>query len=167
MSRNIRIASVTDLSQIDQIYNQAIVSGRQTADLQPLSEAARKEWFEMHSSNQYPIYVLVEGDTILGWSSISKYRGGRGALSLTAEVSYYLAKPHQGRGYGAKMLEYTISEANELGYQNLVAILLSSNERSIHLLKKFNFQEWGRMPQTAIINNKVYDHLYYGLKITH
>jgi len=37
------------------------------------------------------------------------------------------------------------------------------NTSSIALLEKFGFELWGNMPGIAEIDNKKYNHLYYGL----
>lgn len=166
MSEKIRIATLADLSSIDYIYNQAIRQKKQTADTEPMSTEKRNAWFYNHPPQSYPIYVLTEGSNVIGWSSISKYREGRASLNSTAEVSYFLTTSHQGKGHGTALLEFTIQAARKLGYQNLVAILLSPNERSIGLLQKFQFEEWGRVPKAAKIDGQYHDHLYLGRCIT-
>lgn len=164
MKYNIRRADSADLEIIDDIYNQAILQKGQTADIKPYSIEKRRAWFVNHDDN-YPIHVLEVDQKIIGWSSISKYRQGRPALRSTAEVSYYLHEDFQGRGYGSLLLEHAISAAKAIGYTNLVALLLASNSRSIGLLTKYQFEEWGRVPSAALINGQKYDHLYLGRTI--
>lgn len=161
MKYNIRKGRTTDLESIDEIYNQAILQKGQTADIHPYSIKKRLAWFENHNDH-YPIHVLEVDKKIIGWSSLSKYRQGRPALRTTAEVSYYLHQDHQGKGYGSILLEHAISTATVLGYNNLIALLLATNERSISLLHKYNFEEWGRVPDAAAIDGHRYDHLYLG-----
>jgi len=165
MSTKIRIAHLTDLPAIDNIYNQAILQKTQTADTTPLTLERRKAWFQNHPQESYPIFVLLERNKVIGWSTISKYREGRLSLKSTAEVSYYLDSAHQGKGHGKHLLEFTVRAAKSRGYKNLIALLLASNLRSVGLLKKYNFQEWGRVPDAAMIEGQSYDHLYLGLRM--
>lgn len=46
-----------------------------------------------------------------------------------------------------------------------LAILLSCNESSRALLTKFGFEHWGTLPDIAQIDDNVYSHFYYGLKL--
>lgn len=165
MSITLRQAEKTDLEIINQIYNQAVAKQYQTADQIPITLAQRKVWFGAHDTERYLIHVLEVNNTIIGWSSLSKYREGREALKHTAEISYYIDSNHQGRGYGSYLIERTIFEAQSVGFKNLVALLLSSNEVSIRLLEKYAFREWGRIPLAAEIGSNQFDHLYYGRRI--
>ena len=53
-----RPASIDDISIIDDIYNQAIKHGGQTADAVPLTEERRLSWFDNHSVDKYPISII-------------------------------------------------------------------------------------------------------------
>jgi len=165
MSVIIRRAKKTDLEIINEIYNQAVAKQYQTADLIPVTLAQRKVWFDDHDAERYLIHVIELNNRIVGWSSLSKYREGRGALKNTAEISYYIESTHQGKGYGTNLLERTILEAQGVGFKNLVALLLSSNEISIRILEKYAFREWGRIPRVAEIGSNQFDHLYFGRRI--
>ena len=101
----------------------------------------------------------------MAWASLSRYRLGRGAFKETAEISYYVATDFKRLGIGTELLEFSISESINLGYTALVGILLEANIASIELLKKFDFEEWGRMPKIAEIDGSRYDHIYMGKHI--
>ena len=58
-----------------------------------------------------------------------------------------------------------IEEARGIGFENLVAILMASNARSVGLLRKLGFELWGSMPDAVKIGDLVTDHVYYGLKL--
>lgn len=162
----VRIAEITDLKRIVEIYNQAVKAGQRTADTEPVTVDSRKEWFNNHLSNQYPIFVAEVDGEILGWINISAYRPGRKALRFTAEVSYYIDFKHHFQGIGSLMMNKIIEICPSLKIKTLFAILLDSNLGSINLLKKFNFAKWGHMPSVADFNGIEVGHLYYGLKIT-
>ena len=161
----IRIATIADLNSLVAIYNQSIREGRITAHTKEFSTEERRPWFESHPSNQYPIFVAELNDEVLAYASLSPYRNGRLALSLTAEISYYVHFDHHRKGIGDKLIKHTIEFAQENGFETLLAILMDGNEGSIGLLKKNGFSEWGRMPQVLSISEDRLDHLYYGLQL--
>ncbi|MGW8313983.1 MAG: N-acetyltransferase family protein, partial [Bacteroidales bacterium] len=122
-------------------------------------------WFLEHDPGLYPIYVFEEEGAVRGWVSLGPYRPGRQALAHVAEVSYYVEREYRGRGIGRALLGHAISEAPNLGYSVLVAILLGGNIPSIRLLETYGFERWGSMPGIAHIEGARADHLYYGLKL--
>ena len=158
----IRFAQLQDLSEIVDIYNQAIKAGNATADLLELSPDDKKYWFLEHNNDEYPIYIIELDEKIIGWGSISPYRKGRGALKETAEISYYIDYNYHGKGYGKELLNYMINDCKRLGIKNLFALLLEVNKSSIIILEKFGFTEWGFMPDVANLNGKKCGHLIYG-----
>ncbi len=161
----IRKAHASDLEEIVEIYNQAIASKYQTADIELIQVKDRLDWFEAHQSDQYPIYVYELNDQLVGWISLSSYRNERKALRFTAEVSYYIHKDFQGKGLGSELMAFIINEAKSLNFKTLFAILIDRNEASINLLEKFRFNEWGRLPSALDFDGDECDHLYYGLRI--
>jgi len=160
----IRKAIISDLPALVNIYNQAIRGG-QTADTNPISLEERKPWFKAHQNEIFPLYVLEIDTTIAGYATLSPYRNKRPALRFTVEVSYYFDKKFIGQGLGSALLKAMIKTAQQLGFKNMVAILLDNNIPSIKLLKKFKFVEWGNLPEVAEINGKKVGHCYYGRKI--
>ena len=84
---NIRIAEWKDIESLVDIYNQAVELGQKTADLQPVTVNSRKQWFENHKPDKYPILVAEFNNIVIGYATISAYRPGRQALRFTAEIS--------------------------------------------------------------------------------
>ena len=160
----IRIATIDDAGIINEIYNQAIKNKFSTADQSALPVSYHKEWLSTKDLTKEPVFVFEEEDIVKGWMSLSYYRK-RAALIRTAEVSYYVHRAYQKRSVGTKLLEHAIKVASDYNFSTLIAILLDPNEGSIQLLKKFNFEEWGRMPGIAENDGSRYDHLYYGLHL--
>lgn len=158
-------ASVSHLPAIVEIYNQAIRKRFATADIKEFSVPGKREWFQKHD-DCHPLCVAVDNDFVLGWYSLGAYREGRQALSGVREVSYYVHDTHQSQGVGSRLMQHAIRSATELGVEHLVAIVLSKNERSIELLGKFHFGEWGRLPGIANFSGERCDHLYFGLKLS-
>ena len=161
----IRLASKEDLPDINRIYNQAVRQRFSTAHLEPVSLKKREDWFVLHDAARFPVFVATLDGVVVGWVSLGPYREDRQALAHVAEVSYYVDEEKRGLGYGSVLLEFAIQHAQDFGFSVLIAILLDKNPASIGLLEKFSFQEWGRMPEIALIDGQKADHLYYGLTL--
>ncbi len=161
----IRLASLEDLKSIDRIYNQAISLKMATADTEPYSEEKRLEWFREHDKELFPIYVAIEQSEVLAYMSLSPYRPGRMALRYAVEISYFVDEGQRGKGIGTALLSHGIELARSLDYKFMIAILLGHNLGSIALLKKFEFEEWGRMPGIGEFDGERFDHLYYGREL--
>ena len=161
----IRRARQGDLPIINEIYNQAVRKRFCTAHLAPVDFGEREHWFAVHDPALYPVFVAVDEQRVVGWVSLGPYREAREALAHVAEVSYYVAERERGKGVGSQLLGHSISVASDYDFSVLIAILLNRNPVSIGLLEKFGFEEWGRMPGIARIDELLADHLYYGLKL--
>ncbi len=161
----IRIATPADIDAVVAIYNQAIAGSFQTAFMQPLSVDARESWFNEHMNPAYPIFVYVIDEQVVGWLSIGPYRSGREALRFIVEISYYLDTEYQGRGIGSALLAHSILACKELGYKDLIAIILEKNTISIRLMKKFGFTQWAHLPAIADFNGIECGQVYYGLRL--
>jgi len=163
----IRIATADDLTQIIAIYNQAVLRGNCTADTESLEVSERCNWFNEHTPEKYPLFVICEEDNgnILGWCSLSTHRKGRKALANVAEISYYVETGQQGKGIGNKLMVHALNMAPECGLHNLFAILLDTNKVSIALLEKYGFTQWGHLPDIAEFADRVCGQFIYGRKV--
>jgi phosphinothricin acetyltransferase len=90
MNINIRHALEKDLTEIVEIFNQAITTRTSTGYLDKFTVEERKEWFSEHTKEKYPILVAEQNNTIAGWISIDPYRKGRKAFEKTVEVSFFI-----------------------------------------------------------------------------
>lgn len=162
---SIRFANISDLPSIVDIYNQAIRSKSATGDMDEFSVENRIKWFNKFDTDRYPIYVAEQNNTVVGYATLSPYREGRQAMSRIAEISFFLDYSYRGLGIGSSILEYVMSDCKRLRKEILLAILLDINTESIYLLKKFKFQEWGRLPKVIDFNGEICDHLIYGLDL--
>lgn len=159
----IRCANRDDLKAITEIYNQAILRGRCTADTEAFLLGQRLPWFEAHQSPRFPLYVYVKNDQVVGYAYLSAYRPGRQATRFTAEVSFYIHHDYQHQGIGSSLLKHVIEKSRELGYRTLIAVLFECNTASRRLLEKYGFDQWGRLPSVAVFDGEAIAHLYYGL----
>jgi phosphinothricin acetyltransferase len=163
MAVEIRPASPSDYAAVVAIYNQAIAANA-TAHLEALSVDDRREWLEAHDT-RYPLLVAETDAAVVGWTSLSPYRRGRGALRHTAEISYYVDGGYRQRGIATALISYAVDLCETLDLKTLVAILLGDNHASIGLLKKIGFEEWAVLPAVADFDGREVDHVYYGLRV--
>lgn len=161
----IRTAKLSDLPAIVRIYNQAIETKKSTGDLTKVDVNSRKKWLKEHDPDNYPVFVCEIGNDVCGWISLSPYRAGREALRYTSEVSYYVDFNSHGKGVGSKLLNYVIRESPKYHIKTIVAIVLERNVASINMLKKFNFEQWGYLPNVADFDSVECGHLYFGLRV--
>lgn len=161
---SIRLATLADLPRIVEIYNQAIAAKNATADTVPFTVEQRRDWFQIHTPDEYPLYVYEEEGRVLGWLSVSPYRG-RPALARTAEVSYYVDYACQGRGIGSALMVHALADAPRLGKKIYLAILLEWNTASRRLLEKFGFERWGYLPDVAEFDGRLCGQFYYGRRV--
>jgi len=162
---NIRLAEIKDLEAVTEIYYQAILSKRCTADTETFTVEQRKPWLEEHLKPEYPLYVYIKDDKVVGYVYFTGYRPGRKAMRYIAEVSYYIHNDYQRQGIGSQMMEFALVKGKELGFKDLIAILLDFNTPSVKLLEKFGFEKWGMLPNIADFDGEVCSHLYYGLRL--
>ncbi len=141
----IRQALIEDLPAMTDIYNEVIMEGNYTADLNTFSVKDRKVWFDAHDQYPYHIFVLEIDQKILGYFYFSPWRAGREALKSVAEISFFLSKEVRGQGLGNMLMEKSLTIARELGFKHLLAILLDINSRSANLLEKWGFKVVGEL----------------------
>ena len=161
----IRLAATADLPTLVAIYNQAVAAGQKTGDLTPLTTADRNTWFSAHPADKYPILVACLEGQVFGYLSLAAYRPGRMAFRHTAEVSYYVDFPHHGKGVASRLMQQAIALCPSLQLKTLIAILIDSNHDSLKLLKRFNFKQWGQLPNIGDFDGVEVGHLYYGLHV--
>lgn len=161
----IRLAQVADLPRMTAIYNQAIRARGITADLDEQTVVQRQGWFVEHQSDaRYPLYVLLDAGAVQGYGYLGPYRPRR-SFESTVEVSYYFDLDVRGRGYGTVMLQHLLNAAREQKMTNVIAAIFNTNERSAHLLTKFGFTEWGRLPRISFDGDNYQDQVYFGREL--
>ncbi len=162
---NIRIALISDLPEIVEIYNQSIPSFQSTADMDPVTVRDRRAWFDKHSPDHYPLFVAEISSQIAGWCSISPYREGRRALFQTAEISFYIHDSFKRQGVASMLIEHAMACCPSIGVKNLFGILLEVNSASLSLLEKHGFEEWGYLPRVADFDGSECGQYIYGKRI--
>lgn len=144
-------AQVSDLERIVDIYNSTIASRMVTADLEPATVESRRAWFDDHSADFRPLWVLRMEGQIAAWFSFQSFYG-RPAYNATAEISIYIAEEFRSRGIGSILMKRAIEEGPKLGLHTLLGFVFGHNEPSLALLRKFGFDQWGLLPKVAVLD---------------
>lgn len=147
-----RNAERADLHKIVEIYNSTIASRMVTADVENVSVESKQKWFDEHNPETRPLWIVEDEDSqVIGWVSFSSFHE-RPAYSGTVEVSIYLDESCRGKGYGKTILQYCIDNAGKFGVNNLVALIFLHNEPSLKLFRHFGFEDWGKLPDVAVLD---------------
>ncbi|SMG07820.1 GNAT family N-acetyltransferase [Sphingobacterium psychroaquaticum] len=144
-----RDATRDDLPIVVSIYNSTVPSRLVTADTEPVTVESRIPWFQEHSPEKRPLWVIEDTTgKIIGWVSFQSFYG-RPAYDATVEISIYLDESTRGQGVGTKALEYALAKAPSFGVKTILAFIFTHNEISLKLFAKYGFETWAQMPNIA------------------
>jgi L-amino acid N-acyltransferase YncA len=157
-------AQLSDLARIVDIYNSTIASRMVTADMEPATVESKRAWFDDHSADFRPLWVLRIQGEIAAWFSFQSFYG-RPAYHATAEISIYIAEEYRSRGLGSVLIDKAIKECPRLGLNTLLGFVFGHNEPSLALLRKFGFEHWGHLPKVAVLDGVERDLVIAGRRI--
>ncbi len=164
MTLSYRDATPDDLPTIVAIYNSTVPSRQVTADLEPVSVASRRAWFDAHGPDRRPLWVVEEGGRVIAWLSFSDFYG-RPAYGRTAEVSIYLDEAARGKRLGQALLAEALSVAPKLGIDTVLGFVFGHNEPSLRLFRRFGFADWGVLPRVAVLDGVERDLVIMGRRV--
>ncbi|MFC6998470.1 GNAT family N-acetyltransferase [Rufibacter roseus] len=148
-----RNAIISDLPKVVEIYNSSVASGMVTADTEPVTVQSRYAWFEAHNPETRPLWLVIEDDETVGWVSFQSFYD-RPAYNATAEINIYLCPEKQNSGLGKQILQYAINMAPQLGIKTLIGYIFAHNEPTLRLFRSFWFEDWGTLPNIAMIEGE-------------
>lgn len=160
----IRDANISDLKTIVDIYNTTIASRMVTADLEPITEENRVQWFHDHSPTFRPLWVVEDQGSICAWVSFQSFYG-RPAYHATAEISIYIHPDFRGRKLGKYLIQKSIDACPSLNIKTLLGFIFGHNEPSIKLFTSFGFEKWAHLPNIAELDGVERDLLIFGKRI--
>ncbi|MGX4761867.1 N-acetyltransferase family protein [Corynebacterium minutissimum] len=144
---HVRPAVLDDAPSIATIYNAASAT-TPAANLVTWQESVedRKQWLAQMEKDDYPVFVAVDDDEIVGWAAYFQFVTPA-IYYGTAEDSVYIAESARGKGVGSELMATLMDHAQDNDYvQTMITYIVDTNEASIALHKKFGFVETGRMP---------------------
>jgi len=141
-------AQQIDLQKIVTTYNSTIPSHLVTADLEPVTVESKQAWFNAHSPNRRPLWIIEVDGIYSGWMSFNSFYG-RPAYDGTVEVSIYLEEIARGKGLGKACLQKAFDVCPELNIKTLLGFIFDHNEPSLQLFYKMGFEKWAHLPKIA------------------
>jgi phosphinothricin acetyltransferase len=151
----IRTATIDDLNDITEIYNDAVLNTLSTFDTEPITLEEQKVWFAGHGPKN-PILVAKRGNKVAGWVSLSEW-SGRCAYTDTAEISIYIHKNNRGKGIGKMLINAVIKEGKKAGLHTIIARIVEGSQVSIYLHESAGFQHIGIMKEAGRKFGKLLD----------
>lgn len=146
-----RNATKEDLPEIVAIYNSTIAGRMVTADTEPVTVESRIHWFDIHSPEKRPLWMVEENGVTIGWASFQSFYG-RPAYDGTAEISIYLHEDQRGKGYGKAILQHAMSQCESIKVHTLLGFIFSHNTPSIRLFEQLGFARWAHLPNIAVLD---------------
>lgn len=95
-------------------------------------------------SDGFPFIVARdEANAVLGFAMLRPH-SPMTVFSRTAEISYFIAPKHTGKGIGTALQERLIQEAKTIGITTILAGISSLNKESLAFHRRSGFTECGR-----------------------
>jgi phosphinothricin acetyltransferase len=139
MKLEIRPAGNGDLDAMLAIYNDAIINTTAVYDYQPRTADVQRQWFETKQAQRLPVFVAVDGATLVGFGSFGPFRPWP-AYQYTVENSLYVDSAFRRKGVGTALLASLVTAAQSAGYHTIVAGIDATNEASLALHRKAGFE---------------------------
>jgi len=137
-----RLCTTADAEATREIYNLEVLESTVTFDLVPRSHSDQQRWIDEHSGG-HPAIVAVDGDTVLGFASLSPFKP-RAAYAPTVEDSVYVHRDARGKGVGELLLRDILALGTDHGFHSVIARIVGGHDASIALHAKCGFVEIGR-----------------------
>jgi phosphinothricin acetyltransferase len=128
---HVRLATLDDAEAIRAIYNVEVLESTVTFDLVPRTLVDQQQWLDEHSG-AHPAVVAVDGDSVVGFGSLSEYKP-RPAYRTSVEDSVYVHRAYQGKGIGRLLLDSLLGLATDHGFHAVFARIVGGHEASIGL----------------------------------
>jgi len=124
-----------DWAEVAEIYRDGMRSGLATFEIEAPSW---EQWNAAHS-----IAVVVELDErVIGWAALGPV-SSRWCYRGVAESSVYVARNHQGRGFGRALMEELIAKSEQAGIWTIETSIFPENEASLKLHSAAGFRVVG------------------------
>src|SRR5687768_4750527 len=111
----IREATEADLGAIFAIYNDAVLNSTATWELAEVPAVGQAAWLAEHQP-PYCAVVACEGDDVVGWASLSRYRPREG-YRFSVESTVYIRSDHHRIGLGRVLVSEMIERARAGGFR--------------------------------------------------
>ncbi len=157
----VRPAAQDDLAGITAIYDEQVLTGISTFDLEP---PLPSYWEHRLASDEPGDHFLVDEDAgeVVGFAYSSDYRP-RPGYRLTRETSVYLAEQARGRGLGRRLYDALLPRLAADGMHVALALVALPNPASVALHVACGFEHLGTMREVGRKFDRWLDTAWYQL----
>ncbi|MGE8203399.1 arsinothricin resistance N-acetyltransferase ArsN1 family A [Heyndrickxia sp. NPDC080065] len=138
---NIRLASIHDIKDILDIYNEGIEDRIATLETATKDLDYMINWFHKHQ-DRYKVIVAEYNGKVVGWASLNQYNN-REVYNGVADLSVYIKRSYRGKGFGGRLLSIIENFAKENEFHKIVLSTFPFNQLGQGLYKKNGFREVG------------------------
>lgn len=139
----IRRATVDDLDEITQIYDQYIVDSAVSFDVEPWPRDRRLAWWEEHQGHPRLVVLVAEvAGAVVGAAYSSWYRP-KVAYERSVETSIVLDGAWTGRGLGRRLYGALLDELADVGTHRAYAVVALPNDASVAVHHRLGFRDVG------------------------
>jgi phosphinothricin acetyltransferase len=143
----VRPAVEDDLEPLNDMYNQYVKDTHFTFDLEPMTTAARREWFTHYGpTGRHRLLVAVSDGTVVGYACSSQWRT-KPAYLTSIETSVYLVPEAVGRGAGTRLYEELFRSLEGEDVHRAYAGIALPNPASVALHEHFGFKRAGHFTE--------------------
>lgn len=162
----LRTAVLADLPRLTEIYNEQVLGGLSTFDVEKRTPEDRLPWFDAHNRDNHPLIVCEDGaGNVLGYASLSAFRA-KDAYSTTCELSVYVAPEARRKGVASLLMQEILDGARaDERTHSIVSVVTGHNEASMRLHEKFGFTRIGVLHEVARKFGEWQDTVYYELLV--
>jgi len=141
----IRSAGPADIPAITEIYAHAVRHGTASFEIEPPTEAEMAQRQKSLLDGGFPYLVAENDDGIAGYAYAALYRT-RPAYRWSLEDSIYVNPNAHRRGVGRSLLERLLTESEQRGYRQMIAVIGDSAQTSsIELHRALGFRMVGTL----------------------
>jgi phosphinothricin acetyltransferase len=151
---SIEAATPKYISEITEIYNEAVRNTTATFDTEEKSESERLSWLNNRGEN-FPVIVAIKENKVVGYGAINPWSTKKG-YDNCGEVSFYIQHEFRGKGIGLVLLENLVITASQTKLQTIISRITSDNTASIVLHEKLHFEKVGLIKNCGYKFNKVH-----------
>ena len=160
----IREATETDVMDMLEIYNDAILNTTAVYTYKPQTLESRQIWYNQKLEEGYPMLVCEQDDKVVGFATFGPFRPWP-AYKYTIEHSVYVHKDYRNQRIATKLMQELIKIANDREYATLVAGIDAANEGSIKMHERMGFECSGVIKKAGFKFDKWLDLAFYQLDL--
>ena len=143
-----RPAQPADAAAIAGIYNHYIVNTPVTFEEAPVTaREIRRRLADVDAAGLPWLVAEAEGE-LAGYAYASPWKG-RSAYRYSAEVTVYLRRDHEGRGFGTLLFGELLDALRARGLHSALGVIALPNPTSVALHEKFGMQQVARLEQVG------------------